>query len=637
MKTHPLFRVHPLLAAVIVSGAVFAILFGLYGLNRWISTERVIGRVVVGDVSIGGRTEDEARVALVALEEELVTRPAQFVIEGQLVTLMPPEAGLDVDDEGLLEDVMALGREGNMVYQFVWWLSHIFKTVRLPVLGDTDPQAMEAVLDHWDSEVISEPVNPGAVVLQDGAPAPIYPETGIGLDRTEAVEIIEASLLSVDPNPLPLPSAVIVPQLTDADIDAAVAEAVQLLSEPISLLYDGRAVTFDPGQLVAAYVATTITESSPQIVHSFNPEVIDTYLDPVRAEYEAEPVDARFEINGDLILIIPGSKGTRIDESEAAMKLLQAGFTSGRVGALPLVEDADPDVTTEELEALGIEQLVSSFTTFHACCENRVVNIQLMADAVDMAIVLPGRQFSLNGFVGQRTPEKGYLPAPTIIAGELEDTIGGGVSQFATTMYNAVYWGGYQDVEHKPHSYSFNRYPEGIEATINWRVPDLVFRNDTDKAILIDTQYTDNSITIRIFGDNDARTVKGEHRGGQTTIDVISGGGPDAVWVESSVSDRFAITGPPPPQYRGVPGFGLEQVHVVQEERTGWSVTVTRRLLLGGNDLISEQTWTVVYLPQPTIYEVHPCKVPGREATCPTTTTIPPSTTTSGGTGTSGG
>jgi vancomycin resistance protein YoaR len=610
-----------------ITAAVLVVLFSLYGINRWMSQGEVIGRVEVGNADVGGMTEDEARIAILTLEEELLARPAQFMIDGQSVLLAPPEAGLDVDDEGLLAEALAVGREGNQVYQFVWWLSHIFATEHIDVAGGTDPEAMTAVLDTWDADVIADPASLGAVVVEEGVPTPVYPETGIGLDREPTVVIVEENLLAIEPVPAPLPTAVIVPQLTAADIDAAVAEASQLLSAPIDLLYDGRSVTFTPEQLTAAYVATTISEGSPQIVHGFDPAVIDTYLDPIRAEYEAAPVDARFAINGDNISIVPGSKGTRIDETEAAMKLLQAGFTTGRVGALPLVEDADPDVTTEELEALGIRHLVSQFTTYHACCEPRVTNIQLMADAVDMAIIPAGNPFSLNGYVGQRTTEKGYLPAPTIIAGELEDTVGGGVSQFATTTYNAVYWGGYEDIDHKPHSYSFRRYPEGIEATINWRIPDLVFRNDTDKAILIDTQYTDDSITVRIFGDNDGRVVKGDHRGGQTNITVVSRGGENAIHVDSSVSERFAVTGPPSDKYVGVPGFGLNQVDQVQTAAEGWTVTVTRRLLRGGVDLISEETWTVVYLPQPSIYEVHPCKVPGQEHTCPTTTTLPPSTT----------
>ena len=112
---------------------------------------------------------------------------------------------------------------------------------------------------------------------------------------------------------------------------------------------------------------------------------------------------------------------------------------------------------------------------------------------------------------------------------ELEDTVGGGVSQFTTTLYNAVFWGGYEDVEHKPHSYYFSRYPEGVEATLNWRSPDLKFRNNTDRAILIDTRYTDTSITVRMFGENDGRTLKGEQSEGRSRAWADPEGGPNAI------------------------------------------------------------------------------------------------------------
>jgi vancomycin resistance protein YoaR len=619
-----LFNLHPFLAALVVVGGVLAVLFTFYGLTRWASQGEVMGRVVVGGVPIGGQAEEEARATLLALEESLMGRRASFTIEGQPVSLDPPEAGFDVDEERLLDEVMSIGREGNLPYQFFWWLSHIFKTEVVDVIGGTETEAMTAVLDTWDAEVIGRPVSLGGVVIEEGAPAPVYPESGIGLDRDVTTDIVEESLLAVEPETEPLPTEVIVPQLTNADIDQAVVEAAALLDGPISLVYEDRQVVFTPEQLTAAYVAITVGEGSPQVVHSFDPAIIDTYLDPIRAEYEAEPVDARFAIDGDRISIVPGIRGTRIDENEASLKLLQAGRSTGRIGALPLVEDADPDTTTEELEALGIEHLVSQFTTYHSCCEDRVTNIQLMADTVDMAIIRPGQRFGLNEYVGERTVEKGYLEAGTIIAGELVDTVGGGVSQFATTTYNAVYWGGYEDIEHKPHSYYFTRYPEGIEATINWRTPNLVFRNNSDSAILIDTMHTDTSITVRIFGDNDGRTVKGEQAGGRTSVSVTSGGGPDARHVESSVSERFAVTPPPPVKYEGNPAFGLNQSDVVQEEREGWTVTVTRRILRGGTDLLNEQTWTVVYLPQARIIEVHPCMVPGMQHTCPTTTTLPP-------------
>lgn len=626
-RNHFLFRVHPLLAAATVVGACLVVLLALYGLTRWVSQGEVMGHVVVGDVPVGGMKESEAKAEIIGLEERLLARRATFSIAGSSVTLDPPAAGLSLDLDFLTERAMAVGREGNAVYQFLHWLTHIFSTTELAPVGTVDPAALTALFDQWDAEVISEPVSLGAVAIQDGVPTAVYPETGIGLDRTRSAEIVRSALLEIEASNHELPTQVIVPALTDADIDAAVAEATQLVTESITLIHDSKSVVFTPAQLAEAYRAEVVGGGSPQIIHSFDPAVINTYLEPIRGDFEAAPVDARFSIDGDSISIIPGRNGTRIDETETAQKLLQSGMTSGRTGVLPVVEGAEPDDTTAELEAMNITHLVSQFTTHHPCCADRVTNIQLMAKTIDGAIVRPGEIFSINEFVGERTLAKGYLPAGTIVAGELEDTVGGGVSQFATTMYNAVFWGGYQDIEHRPHSYYFTRYPEGIEATVNWRSPDLRWRNNGTGAVLIDTRFTDTSITVRIFGNNDGRTVKGQQTGGQTRIEVASSGGPNARVIEATVSERRDIKEPPSPEYRTNSGLRPDQVRTIQSPDQGWTVEVVRRILVGGEQ-VSREVWTVVYRPQRAIYEVHPCRVPGQENTCPTTTTQPPPTTT---------
>jgi hypothetical protein len=338
-------------------------------------------------------------------------------------------------------------------------------------------------------------------------------------------------------------------------------------------------------------------------------------------------VNAEFHIDGDAISIVPGSNGTEIDAEETAARLLEAGLSPGRAGVLPLVEGAAPEITTEYLESLNVKHLVSQFTTYHDCCAARVTNIHQIAEDVDLTLVLPGQTFSLNDHVGQRTEEKGYVPAGTIVAGEIEDTVGGGVSQFTTTLYNAVFWGGYEDVEHKAHSYYFDRYPMGIEATLNWRTPDLKFRNNSDHAILIDTRYSSTAITVRFFGDNDGRTLKGEQSGGDLKIWVDKSGGPDARHVKGSVSEPYAITEPGEPRYEANPELSPEETHQTQSERDGWSVRVTRRILVNEVEVESRE-WIVRYAPRFAVFEVHPCMMPDSTETCPTTTTTPSTTTT---------
>src|SRR5690606_9889070 len=68
--------------------------------------------------------------------------------------------------------------------------------------------------------------------------------------------------------------------------------------------------------------------------------------------------------------------------------------------------------------------LVSRYTTYHACCQDRVKNIQRLARTLDGHVVLPGEVFDLNAVVGRRTTAKGYLPAPVISGGQMTMGVG---------------------------------------------------------------------------------------------------------------------------------------------------------------------------------------------------------------------
>ena len=292
--------------------------------------------------------------------------------------------------------------------------------------------------------------------------------------------------------------------------------------------------------------------------------------------------------------------------SEAVTRGQMATFLARALGLVPSAAFAD------DVERHGIGHLVSSYTTYHKCCASRVTNIQLFADKIDGAIVPPGGRFSLNRHVGKRTAAEGFLPAGTLVKGELVNTVGGGVSQFATTFYNAMFWGGYRDVAHKPHSFYFSRYPEGIEATINWPDVDLVFRNDTPGYVLLGTEYTDTSITVKFYGDNDGRIVVGDWKAGKGSLEVISEGGSEARVVTAEVSDRFNWVDAPRPLTRENPDLAYDEEKRVQSALTGWTVRVTRTIDRGGRKTI--QKWTVWYVPRREINEVHPCVL---SDTCP--------------------
>lgn len=188
---------------------------------------------------------------------------------------------------------------------------------------------------------------------------------------------------------------------------------------------------------------------------------------------------------------------------------------------------------------------VSRFTTYHDCCEPRVRNIQLLARTLDGYIVMPGEEFSINDVIGPRTSAKGYVSAPVLCSSGYCSGIGGGISQFATTMFNAIFWGGYEDVYHRPHSIWITRYPVGIEATLGYPSLDVAFVNDTITPVTIRTRYTSTSITVELWGNAGGWQVSGYHpRGAKSSvIDVIDNGGSDGRRVKGRVYGSVGSSG----------------------------------------------------------------------------------------------
>jgi vancomycin resistance protein YoaR len=151
---------------------------------------------------------------------------------------------------------------------------------------------------------------------------------------------------------------------------------------------------------------------------------------------------------------------------------------------------AKPEFTTRHARKLQIKERVSTFTTYYPYAEYRNVNIGRAAELVNGTILKPGEEFSLNETVGERTRENGFTEGFIISDGIFKEDLGGGVSQMATTTFNAMFFAGLKDVEHKPHSFYIDRYPVGREATVAWGAVDLRFENDTPYGVLVSANVT---------------------------------------------------------------------------------------------------------------------------------------------------
>ena len=247
----------------------------------------------------------------------------------------------------------------------------------------------------------------------------------------------------------------------------------------------------------------------------------------------------------------------RVDGGLASVVRGGTGYTPGwsSITALNLQGD------------LPIER-ISRFTTFFDCCQPRVTNIRQIAREVNGTVVQPGETFSIDAVTGPRTSAGGYVPAPYLLEGEGQCcAVGGGVSQFGTTMFNAVFWGGLDDVEHRPHSGWISRYPLGIEATLVYSAIDVKFRNDTATPITVRTSSTSTSVTVELWGNQGGWQVTGWHARGarNPSVAVLDHGGSQAKRVSGWV------VGSAPGQ-----------------------VTIVRRLVQGGNT--TTETWFWFYV-----------------------------------------
>jgi vancomycin resistance protein YoaR len=140
----------------------------------------------------------------------------------------------------------------------------------------------------------------------------------------------------------------------------------------------------------------------------------------------------------------------------------RAVLVSAAIVALPLLEGG-PALTMPPYRAAGYE-LVSRFTTFYPPGQPRVINISRAAQILDGTVLRPGGRFSMNQALGKRTRARGFVAAPSISGPIHIDSVGGGVSQVATTLYNAAFFAGLRVGRAHPSLVLHQPLPEGTRS-----------------------------------------------------------------------------------------------------------------------------------------------------------------------------
>ena len=492
-----------MLAAGIVVGLGLLVVLASVAEHVWYSGS-VLPGVRIDGVQIGGRSDAQARAALEKLATKLQSAPIRAHAGGRVFTVEPSLIGYDVDVDATLKQASDAGRDSNPVGVVSDTILRRFRPDEVQLVVHYDESGFEGLLDGWSNALQSGLVE-GNLRFSGSTVVPVEPHAGRGLLRGEAEEALHRVLASTSRSDLELPVGTVQPSLDRAAVDDAARRARALLSGTYVVVAGPSHLTLTPQQL-APTLGTRVDGHTLDLV--VDPDKLRLALGPTLAAVEQAPVDATFDVSDpDGVKVVPSVDGRQVD-TEA----IGAAIVAGRRRIVATIRNEHPAHDTKWARALDILHQVSSFTTYHNAGEARVTNIHIAANVLNNTVVEPGATFSLNAKLGPRTPQKGYVKAPIILEDGFGEDYGGGISQLTTTLYNAVFFGGYVDVEHSPHHYYISRYPMGREATIVWPYVDLKFRDDTKHGVLIRTYYTDTSITVTLYGDTDGRTAKEEDR-----------------------------------------------------------------------------------------------------------------------------
>ncbi len=238
------------------------------------------------------------------------------------------------------------------------------------------------------------------------------------------------------------------------------------------------------------------------VQYQVDPKAAEKILNVRAGSVLRVPVNASITQEGEEVRITEGQKGEGLDLEQTLENVrlfLNEGWDgkSGTVQAV--VVKKDPVVTTEDLEQMT--DILGSYTTYYGeDGSGRSQNIASGAMHLNGIFLRPGEEQSVNAAMEPYTAENGYAEAASFESNTVVQTMGGGICQVSTTLYNALLYAELEIVERYPHSMLVSYAEPSMDAAIADDVLDLVFKNNQETPIYIETVLAEGNLTFRIYG-----------------------------------------------------------------------------------------------------------------------------------------
>ncbi|SDT25245.1 Vancomycin resistance protein YoaR, contains peptidoglycan-binding and VanW domains [Actinopolymorpha singaporensis] len=493
---------------VLATVGVLVVLLGGYALLAITLGGSVPRGTSVGGVDVSGLSRDEA---VQRLRDRLAPRAEDSFrvgVRGRTYSLEPAEAGLGLDLPATVDAVYvprslnpvevskALGGGGDVA----------------PVLT-VDHAKLDAAVAGLAKEV-RKAGSPGGITFTGGTAKAADPVVGYRLDTAASADRIEQEFLRTTA-PIDLPVTEQKPKVGQAEVRRAMREfATPAMSGPVKVRVNDKSFDVSPAEVGAAL--TMVPDKSGRLAPRLDVAAFERKVADRLRVLQIEPKDASVRMFAGRPTVVPSTQGQTVPPANLARAVVAALPKSGaeRVATVR-TKATDAKFTTKDAQNLGVKQVVGQFTTYYPHAAYRNTNIGRAGELINNRLIKPGETFSLNGILGERTEANGFAKGFVIVGGRLREELGGGVSQVATTTYNAAFFAGMEDVEHRPHAFYIDRYPVGREATVYWGYLDLKWRNNTPYGVLVQAVNQQSSpgkkgsITVRLWSTK-YWTVKGQ-------------------------------------------------------------------------------------------------------------------------------
>ena len=588
-----------------VAGVLGVLLLLIVG-DAALSHNRIHAGVSIHGVDVGRMTAEQALAKVDGVVAAKEAQAATVTSPQQKWEVLPADVGTKIDVQATVDAAYMTTRSGNPIGNTFRRLKLYIAGKDVPLKGTVDSAKMDKIVGKIAKALDHPPVNAG-LKIQGGKISVIEGAPGTVVDQKQLKTRLTALFLDLKSDTFAAPIVNAQPAITATDTSEAVAAAKVMISAPVTLTSGDASWVITPDQIQGFmdFRAQGTGEQSV-LVPYLSAKKAAALLAQVGGKIGSKPKDATWTTDGQTATVVPGKTGRQLDPDKTAAALTAAALSSSSRTATAVVNEAQPNITTEKAKSMGIVAKLGSFTTQFSGSANRISNVQQAASYINNTLLAPGQEFDFDTVVGERTAARGFKTAPAIIGGKLEDTLGGGICQVATTLFNAVFFAGLDVTARTNHSLYISHYPTGRDATVSWGGPALRWVNDTPDWVLVRTAYSSNSLTFVIYGTPQGRKVT------YTTSDWFD--------IQPVVDKKTEVTTLP-----------AGKTQVVDPGQTGRSVTVKRTVTQGGQ-VIHQDTFASRYPMYPRLIDVGKGTTTTTSTTTTTTTTTtrpkPPTTTT---------